>query len=129
MNFGHTPRLGTNGCELAMSPDFTIINATLILPDQLLSHAGLHVCTGRIACCGPMQSLPSWDGETVDAEGQFLAPGFVDMHVHGGDGADFMDGDAVSFATVIATLIHLEFVPSGIIAIDIETNGHSIMPA
>ena len=30
----------------------------------------------------------------------YLAPGFVDLHVHGGDGADFMDGTAEAFRTV-----------------------------
>src|SRR5204862_1806318 len=29
------------------------------------------------------------------------APGFVDMHVHGGGGADFMDGTAEAFRTAI----------------------------
>ncbi len=82
--------------------DFAIVNATLVLPDQLLPYAGLHVRSGKIAACGVMSTLPAWTGDTVDAAGQFLSPGFVDMHVHGGDGADFMDGDAASFAKVIA---------------------------
>ena len=82
--------------------DFAIVNATLVLPDQLLPNAGLQVRSGTIAACGVMSTLPVWTGDTVDAAGRFLSPGFVDMHVHGGDGADFMDGDAVSFAKVIA---------------------------
>jgi len=35
----------------------------------------------------------------VDAGGGYLAPGFVDIHVHGGDGADYMDGTAASVRT------------------------------
>lgn len=31
------------------------------------------------------------DGQVVDAQGGWLLPGFVDIHVHGGMGADFMD--------------------------------------
>ncbi len=27
-------------------------------------------------------------------EGRYIAPGFIDLHVHGGDGADYMDGTA-----------------------------------
>jgi len=40
------------------------------------------------------------DALRVNAGGGFIAPGFVDIHVHGGDGADFMDGtvDAVRAA-------------------------------
>jgi len=36
---------------------------------------------------------------TVDAGGGFIAPGFVDIHVHGGDGADYMDGTAGAVQT------------------------------
>ncbi|MGE5576467.1 MAG: N-acetylglucosamine-6-phosphate deacetylase [Syntrophothermus sp.] len=37
-------------------------------------------------------------GEVVDARGGFISPGFIDVHVHGGGGSDFMDGtpDAVA---------------------------------
>jgi N-acetylglucosamine-6-phosphate deacetylase len=35
----------------------------------------------------------------IDLRGQYLSPGFVDLHVHGGDGADFMDGDVHAIRT------------------------------
>jgi N-acetylglucosamine-6-phosphate deacetylase len=38
----------------------------------------------------------------VDLKGGYLAPGYIDLHVHGGDGADFMDGTEEAFRTVIA---------------------------
>jgi N-acetylglucosamine-6-phosphate deacetylase len=82
--------------------DFAILNATLVLPDRLLTNAGLYVRSGRISVFGGMASLAAWDGPSIDAAGAFVAPGFIDMHVHGGDGADFMDGDAESFSRVIA---------------------------
>ena len=36
----------------------------------------------------------------IDAQGGWIVPGFVDIHVHGADGADYMDGtvDAVKRA-------------------------------
>ena len=37
----------------------------------------------------------------VDAGRGLIAPGFVDIHVHGGDGADFMDGTAAAVRTAI----------------------------
>lgn len=69
-------------------------NATLVLPDRLVPDARLAVEGGRIAEVGP-----SRPGGT-DLGGMYLAPGFVDLHVHGGDGADFMDGTAEAFRRV-----------------------------
>jgi len=82
--------------------DFVLINATLILPQQLLTQAWLQVQSGRIAAFGTMPFRAASSQAIVDAAGKYVSPGFVDMHVHGGDGADFMDGDATSFAKVIA---------------------------
>jgi len=82
--------------------DFAIVNATLVLPDALLPSAGIHFQHGKIVALGRMEMLPSWSGPVIDAGQSFLSPGWVDMHVHGGDGADFMDGDDASFQTVIA---------------------------
>lgn len=82
--------------------DLAIRNATLVLPDRLVPDAGLQVQAGLIVALGPRDSLPPWDGPVFDAAGRFLAPGFIDMHVHGGDGADFMDGDEAAFAKAIA---------------------------
>ena len=36
----------------------------------------------------------------MDLRGRYLVPGYVDLHVHGGAGADFMDGSAQAFRTV-----------------------------
>ena len=83
--------------------DVTILNATLVLPECLLDDAWLRVQSGRIAAFGASDSWRSAVGPTWDASGRYLAPGFIDMHVHGGDGADFMDGDEAAFATVIAS--------------------------
>ncbi len=82
--------------------DVTILNATLVMPDRLLTGAWLSVQSGRIAALGTLESMPTQTGQTWDAAGRYLAPGFIDMHVHGGDGADFMDGDQAAFAKAIA---------------------------
>lgn len=73
---------------------------TLILPDRLLPDAGVVCEDGRIVSVGrkkPRGMAP--------IEGHYIAPGYIDLHVHGGEGADYMDGAAE--AVRIANRAHL----------------------
>jgi N-acetylglucosamine-6-phosphate deacetylase len=86
-------------------PEFRVVNAEVLLPDRAVPDGALHVRDGRIAAVGRRGSLGPWDGPVLDASAMgaaHVAPGFVDLHVHGGDGADFMDGDEAAFAAVLA---------------------------
>jgi N-acetylglucosamine-6-phosphate deacetylase len=77
------------------------VNATLILPDREIAGGAIDVDTGRIRTLGPEHELGAWSGTIVDAAGERVAPGFVDLHVHGGDNADFMDGTVEAFETAV----------------------------
>lgn len=73
------------------TPSWLIENADVCLPDRVLSRGAVLVSGGRIA--GIFEDgdpLPATD-ERLDAEGLFLVPGFIDVHVHGGAGTDVMD--------------------------------------
>jgi N-acetylglucosamine-6-phosphate deacetylase len=83
-----------------------IVNATLILPDRLIAGGAVQVERGRIQALGLAHELGAWSGPTIDAGGHFVAPGFVDLHVHGGDNADFMDGTVAAFETVMRAHLH-----------------------
>src|SRR5688500_11964995 len=79
--------------------DVTVFtNATLVLPHGLEPDGVLKVEAGRIAPTAGAYRRD--DTNIVDLGGMFLAPGYVELHVHGGDGADFMDGTAEAFRTV-----------------------------
>src|SRR6201999_641979 len=39
----------------------------------------------------------------IDADGRYVSPGFIDIHVHGGGGYDFMDGREAAFLGVAET--------------------------
>jgi N-acetylglucosamine-6-phosphate deacetylase len=43
----------------------------------------------------------------IDAGGNYISPGFIDIHVHGGGGCDFMDGSEDAFLTIAKT--HAQF--------------------
>lgn len=79
-------------------PTLVFYNGTIVLPDKLLPDAALICEGGRIRRVGRLRTLPR-DATLVDAKGGYIAPGFVDIHVHGGDGADFMDGTAEAVRT------------------------------
>lgn len=73
----------------------------LVLPESVtLNREGVWIEEGILV--GVNKRLSSeGDWEKLDASGCYVAPGFVDVHVHGGAGADFLDGtvDAVLTAT------------------------------
>ena len=55
----------------------------------------------RIAALG--QGIPQGvDAAIRDAQGRYLAPGFIDGHVHGGGGFDFMDGSEEAIRGIAA---------------------------
>lgn len=75
-----------------------LVGGTAILPDRLLDGATVVCRDGMITAVG--KARPPKDATLVDLRGAYLAPGFVDIHVHGGNGADFMDATLDAVATV-----------------------------
>jgi N-acetylglucosamine-6-phosphate deacetylase len=77
-------------------------HGTLVLPDRTVDD-GVIVCRdGRIAAVGKAGEIPLPAGAvSIDAAGGFVAPGFVDIHAHGGGGADFMDATPAAVTTAL----------------------------
>src|ERR687885_580129 len=69
-------------------------NGTVVLPDRLLEGGEVRTQDDRIGHIGPAERTGPLGFTIVDLNGGYLLPGFIDLHVHGGDGADFMDGTA-----------------------------------
>lgn len=70
-----------------------ITNGTVVLPHTLLADGAIVIAGEHIAWVGPAAALPTVpDGSKIlDVQGAYICPGFVDIHVHGGGGADTMD--------------------------------------
>ena len=66
-----------------------IKNARLVLPNEIKENAALLIEDGYIRAIGTAEEFADYQGELFDAEGAFVGPGFVDVHVHGGDGVFF----------------------------------------
>ena len=71
-----------------------ITNARIILGDAMADGLNLYFASGRITAVTD-DALP-FDA-CIDAQGLYLAPGFIDIHSHGGGDADFMDGTPEAF--------------------------------
>ncbi|HEX4771643.1 MAG TPA: N-acetylglucosamine-6-phosphate deacetylase [Bryobacteraceae bacterium] len=74
-----------------------IRSVKLMLPTQVLEDAWIRFENGIIVDLG--QGSPP-GGEFFDGEKRYLAPGFIDLHVHGGTGADFLDNTEVAFERI-----------------------------
>lgn len=93
--------------------DSVFFRGDLILPDRVLADGIVAVRDGRIVAVGPAAEIerrrraePRGNSVdpliVVDARNGYLAPGYIDLHVHGGAGADFMDATPEAFETVLA---------------------------
>ncbi len=69
-----------------------LAGADLILPNQVLSGASLLLDDDRIAAIEPKVIGTPAGATRVDLAGSLVVPGFVDVHVHGVEGFDVLDG-------------------------------------
>lgn len=71
----------------------------IVLPFQIEKGAVI-IRDGRISEICAADELPR-EATVIQAGGGFISPGFVDLHVHGGAGGDFMDGTADAFRAAL----------------------------
>ena len=72
-------------------------NCRVILPDAIRGHLDVVVRGRKIV---DIRAPASHSDETIDLHGNFLAPGFVDVHVHGANGHDAMEANADAFRAI-----------------------------
>lgn len=73
-----------------------ITNGRIITPNGIVDGWLLYE-DGKILEIGTGE-CPAAD-ETIDAEGRYVSPGFIDIHTHGAGGADYMDGTLEAYLT------------------------------
>ena len=77
-----------------------LTNGRMIFPEQVADGLSLRVAKGKIAEIGP--EVRGHGKKVIDLEGNFLAPGFIDLHLHGAVGRDTMEGTAEAFRAICA---------------------------
>lgn len=76
-----------------------IINGRVITPGGVLEGGVVLVEGGIIRSVGE-EDVPAAGAEIIDAAGSYVSPGFIDLHIHGGGGFDFMDGHESAFLAI-----------------------------
>jgi N-acetylglucosamine-6-phosphate deacetylase len=69
-----------------------ITGGDLVLPDRIVTEGSLLLERTRITAI-ETQRIDASGAEVIDATGCYVVPGFIDVHVHGIEGCDTLDGD------------------------------------
>ena len=70
-------------------------NARLILPDAVRDGLEVVVADGKIA-----EVCEATEAAAIDLGGNYLAPGFIDLHIHGALGRDTMEASPEAFQAI-----------------------------
>jgi N-acetylglucosamine-6-phosphate deacetylase len=76
-----------------------IYNANIITPNGVINNGTLIAEDGKIKLISEGQLSYKADNE-INAGGHYLSPGFIDIHVHGGAGHDFMDNTVEAYLEI-----------------------------
>ncbi len=80
-----------------------IKNGKIILKDRVIDDRVLLI-SDVIEGIVPADSIPQ-DAEIIDAQGGYVAPGLIDLHIHGYLGKDVCDGEEESIRTISKGLL------------------------
>lgn len=80
-----------------------IIGGKIILKDRIVENSAL-LFSNVIEGVVPLGSVPE-EAEIIDAKGKYVAPGLIDMHIHGYLGKDVCDGEEESIRTISKGLL------------------------
>jgi N-acetylglucosamine-6-phosphate deacetylase len=79
-----------------------IFNGNIITPYKII-HGGTILVTNGVITAVSEKNIEGNDAVEIDAKGKYIAPGFIDIHVHGGGGYDFMDCTEEAFLKIAET--------------------------
>ena len=77
------------------------VGGTAITPFEEIPNSVVVLDQDRIEFVGPHQHYRADpELEIVNIHGKYIVPGFIDIHIHGGAGSDFMDATRGDFETI-----------------------------
>lgn len=106
------------------------VTGSLILPDRIVENGLLAYEGGRITGVWDLEreAVPEHDPRhTQTLERGYVAPGYIDLHVHGGGGGDFMDGEPEAVVAITST--HARYGTTGLLATTLTGPEEAIIKA
>jgi len=79
-----------------------IYNGQVITPTGIIGGGTILVDNGKIIAVSA-SNIDVPGAMEIDANGKYVSPGFIDIHLHGGGGHDFMDNTVEAFLTIANT--------------------------
>ncbi len=79
-----------------------IVNGKILTPYRIIPYGSVLI-TGGVITAIAEGNIDVNNAFEIDAKGNYIAPGFIDIHVHGGGGHDFMDGSENAFLKAAET--------------------------
>lgn len=89
-----------------MKTQLKIYNGQIITPAGIIKNGCLLIGEGKVVEISS-NNIDAPGAEAIDAGGRYVSPGFIDIHVHGGGGHDFMDNTVEAF--LAAAKLHLRY--------------------
>ena len=80
-----------------------IKNAKIVLKDRIIENGCIKIVDEKIDCiCDSICDCGC--EEVLDARGNIIMPGFIDIHIHGSGNIDFMDASPADYLAISKTL-------------------------
>ncbi len=101
-----------------------IFNGKIITPYRILREASI-VINGALIEEVHEKNVAVDDAIEIDAKGKFITPGFIDIHVHGGGGHDFMDGNESAFLKIAE--VHAQYGTTSMLPTTLSASREELM--
>jgi N-acetylglucosamine-6-phosphate deacetylase len=88
--------------KMNQQTNIKIFNGKIITPEKIIDGGSVLIKEGIITAISE-NDIESGNAIKIDAQGNYISPGFIDIHVHGGGGHDFMDGSETAFLKIAET--------------------------